>query len=806
MRTVKRELWFWALAGGLGAAAFLWAHPRVFPYQSANWQLSRSEATTIALERLRQLGEPVPRAYVVAHWENEPLIERRLHGAERETPLATLVASPLAEQVTGWEVVVYPAGAAVSEWAYRAELTLAGKVLALRRRVPATEAGEPLDATTARTRADSFLADQGYRLAEFREPELRTQQQAARTDTAVRYRYLQQVLGEEVPYGVQVTFAGDRLTGFLPYFDDPLASRVASEIQPVALLGVVRILTTFVLLLAIAVPFLRRYHAGEIGVRRGLQLLGVVLTLGTLLMMASARASTEGVSFGVLSRAVTSWVYAAQLLMVYFLPLALVVFLTWSVGESLCRERWGGKLAAFDAVFQGRWTSATVARAAWIGTGAGLALVGVAFASAVAAAPLGIRTLLTLNGGPWWADTAWMGLGLLAFSAIYALQGELFARLLLVPSLDRRWGRWPGGIVAAVVGGLVCWNGPLVPLPIGWSMLISMLTAGLAVALFLRYDLLTTLVCNFVSGIVVSALPLAMAADPSVQFQGCLAMLGGFLPLLVTVRHLVSDEEFEYRYDDVPPHVRRIAERERQRVELETARNIQSSILPDLPPRLNGIDIAHAYEPASEVGGDFYDCLALEDGRLAVAVGDVAGHGVSSGLVMAMTRSALAVQVTFDPEVGAVFATLNRVVHQSARKRLLTTLCYALLDPRRRELVYGSAGHLFPYRVSDKGQVDSLESVAYPLGVRAELMIQQRTVRLEAADTLVLFSDGVPEARQEDGDEQFGFDRLEASLRRHAGQGPERVRDGVLADLRDFTGDGPREDDLTLLVLRLPAA
>ena len=115
--------------------------------------------------------------------------------------------------------------------------------------------------------------------------------------------------------------------------------------------------------------------------------------------------------------------------------------------------------------------------------------------------------------------------------------------------------------------------------------------------------------------------------------------------------------------------MRRIAERERQRVELETARRIQSSILPELPPRLAGVDIAHAYLPASEVGGDFYDVLALEDGRLAVAVGDVAGHGVSSGLVMSMAKSALAVQVTFNPEVAGRVPSANVTAARNAVNR-----------------------------------------------------------------------------------------------------------------------------------------
>jgi phosphoserine phosphatase RsbU/P len=196
--------------------------------------------------------------------------------------------------------------------------------------------------------------------------------------------------------------------------------------------------------------------------------------------------------------------------------------------------------------------------------------------------------------------------------------------------------------------------------------------------------------------------------------------------------------------------------------------------------------------------------LALEDGRLAIAVGDVAGHGVSSGLIMAMAKSALAVQVTFNPDVAAVFNTLNRTVYQTARKRLLATLCYALLDPRQLELVFASAGHLFPYRINAAGRVEALESVAYPLGVRGELNVEARTARLAPGDTLFLFSDGLIEARKEGSDDLFGFDRLEASLASHAGRGVEGLRDGVLADVTRFTANAPREDDQTILVLRLP--
>jgi serine phosphatase RsbU (regulator of sigma subunit) len=171
---------------------------------------------------------------------------------------------------------------------------------------------------------------------------------------------------------------------------------------------------------------------------------------------------------------------------------------------------------------------------------------------------------------------------------------------------------------------------------------------------------------------------------------------------------------------------------------------------------------------------------------------------------MSMVRSALAVQVTFDPDVPAVFHTLNRLVFQSARRRLLTTLTYAVLDPQRRQLLYASAGHLFPYRVTRDGKVYELEAGSHPLGVRADVHPAVRLEKLEAGDSVVLLSDGVVEAHPDHTEEPFGFSRLAESLSRHASGGPQALLRGVLADLTLYTRGAPREDDVTVVALRLP--
>lgn len=801
------DLILWTVAAAIGLGLLAWGFPRAFPFfPAASWETSRTEAEAIALERLRDLGPPVANPYVVSRLTIEDLVERRLELESAHRDVATLAASGLARHVAAWEVTVYAPGAYRGEWTYQARVGLDGTVRSLQLRIPPDRGAdvEPLDA--ARLRADGFLRDQGLDPAKYEAPVPRTQQLATRTDLALRYRSRERIAGDAVAYGVEVDFAGRQLTGFQPWMDDPGRDGMRKDLQASQLFSQTRIMGLFVLLPFVAVFFVRRYHEGEIGVRRGAQILLLVFAAGATLLVLAARAATQDFQFGTLTRQQTTWAWGGQMLFLFFLPTALIAMLSWSVGEALCRERWGRKLAAFDALLQRDWSNATVARSALRGVSAGLLLAGAGMAVMLPLRALGVWTPMALFLGPWWESARWPGLALVAFALALGIYGELFGRLFIVPLLVRRLGPALGGLAAVAVSLAVLWL-PANTLPFAPSLAIGAVFFGVLVFLFLRYDLLTTLLAAVVANVAGAAWPFLAAQDPSVQVQGAIALAAVMLPLVVTLPYLLSEREFEYRYEDVPPHVRRIAERERQRVELETARNIQSSILPQLPPQLAGVELAHAYLPASEVGGDFYDVLALEDGRLAVAVGDVAGHGVSSGLVMSMAKSALAVQVTFDPAVESVFATLNRMVFQSARKRLLATLCYALLDPRRRELFYASAGHLYPYRVTTAGSVEPLEATEeYPLGVRPTLEVHTRASRLDAGDTLVLYSDGVVEARRDGGDEIFGFHRLEESLRRHAGRSPQQIRDGVLGDVTRFTGGGPREDDVTLLVLRLPAA
>ena len=791
----------WGLAAAAGTLLLIWGYPRAAPFQPRHWRISASQAEAIAFDHLRQFGQAVPRPYVVTRLLGNSLLERRLQLALAHEDLAQLRATGLPALVTVWEVTVYPPEALRNDYTAKAEVALTGGLVSLHLRVDPDAKAGALSPAAARGLADSALRSQGFDLRRFGAPEIRTQQLASRTDVSLRYHEIQP-LPDGGGFGMEVKFAGDRLSDFGPWFDEGAPQRAAQrslQDSQLAIFGDFGL--TYGILAVLAFPFLKRYHEGEIGVRRGTQIFLLSGTAGLLLMFMTARAQSTMVSnFSFATPQQSAWFFMLIFVLFYVMPVAILAFLAWSVGEWLCRQAWGQKLTSFDALYQRQWANATVAASSLRGLLAGLALAGLAVGMLLALQRVGAWPMFALFHH---MTSSWTGVEVAAGNLAFLFPIALVLALCVLPALGRWLGR-PLGFLVTVLVGAAGGVGPILVLPLGWGLLLSACFVAALLGVFLALDLLAFLLAGLTSCYLMVAYPLLTAANPALRASGWTGLVLLAMPLLLSVRHLGSRREIAYRYEDVPPHVRRIAERERQRVELETARRIQSSILPELPPRLAGVDLAHAYLPASEVGGDFYDVLALEDGRLAVAVGDVAGHGVSSGLVMSMAKSALAVQVTFDPAVESVFRTLNRTVYQTARKRLLATFCYALLDPVRRELLYASAGHLYPYRVTGAGKVEALESTGYPLGVRRAIEVEPRLARLEAGDALFMFSDGLVEARAEGSDDLFGFERLEESLGRHAGGSVERLRDGVLADVVAFVGSDRREDDMTVLVLRLP--
>jgi serine phosphatase RsbU (regulator of sigma subunit) len=243
-------------------------------------------------------------------------------------------------------------------------------------------------------------------------------------------------------------------------------------------------------------------------------------------------------------------------------------------------------------------------------------------------------------------------------------------------------------------------------------------------------------------------------------------------------------------------------ERERIEQELKVARLIQQTLLPKTLPELPGYDVAAYYQPAREVGGDFYDFLDLEDGRMGFVVGDVTDKGVPAAIVMATTRTMLraAAQRLFSP--GEVLKRVNDVLVTDIPPNMFVTCLYAILDPGSGRLVYANAGHDLPYRrrAGRNEGAEELRATGMPLGLLPGMAYEEKEIVLEKGESVLFYSDGLVEAHDQRRD-MFGFPRLQGLVGAHRSGGSSLVG-FLLSELARFTGeDWEQEDDITLVTL-----
>jgi PAS domain S-box-containing protein len=239
-------------------------------------------------------------------------------------------------------------------------------------------------------------------------------------------------------------------------------------------------------------------------------------------------------------------------------------------------------------------------------------------------------------------------------------------------------------------------------------------------------------------------------------------------------------------------------ERERIEQELRVARMIQHALLPKSLPEVEGHEIAVYYQPAREVGGDFYDFLRLPDGRLGMIVGDVSGKGVPAAIVMAITRTMLRSAYHLGSP-GEILQKVNDELFSDIPPNVFVTCLAALLDTKTGRLQYANAGHDPPF-VRHASGVGKLRATGMPLGLMAGMTYEQKEITLQPGENVLLYSDGLAEAHNQHH-EMFSFPRIEEFVGAHA-EGA-RLIDSLLAELERFTGeDWEQEDDITLLTLQ----
>ena len=242
-------------------------------------------------------------------------------------------------------------------------------------------------------------------------------------------------------------------------------------------------------------------------------------------------------------------------------------------------------------------------------------------------------------------------------------------------------------------------------------------------------------------------------------------------------------------------------ERELLEHELRVARSIQQASLPEEVPTLENWQITPYYQPAREVGGDFYDFHLLSENQLGVVVGDATGKGVPAALVMSTTCGMLQLAAqALDSSPGEVLERVNETLLSRIPQNMFVTCFYTILDHKSGSLTYANAGHDLPYLRRLDGDCEELRARGMPLGLMPAMGYEEKEVELDAGEGVLFYSDGLVEAHDPKG-EMFGFPRLKALIAKHSED--RSLGEALLEELDTFVGDGwEQEDDITLLTLR----
>jgi anti-anti-sigma factor len=251
-----------------------------------------------------------------------------------------------------------------------------------------------------------------------------------------------------------------------------------------------------------------------------------------------------------------------------------------------------------------------------------------------------------------------------------------------------------------------------------------------------------------------------------------------------------------------------VVEQERMQKEMQVAQEIQHSLLPGKVPDVSGYDIASLYRAAKEVGGDYYDFVSVDEDTLGVVVADVSGKGVPGSLVMTMIRTALRMEARGSHSAADVMSRMNDFVTEDMKKGMFVTIFYVILDSKNRVISYASAGHnpMVLFR-AETDETFFLNPRGFPVGISLpdetlfRRSIDVEKIKLKKDDMLVIYTDGVTEAMNEDR-EQYGEDRLLALIKTCGKKSPDEFIDLLNEDIREFTGGYPQNDDITVVAVK----
>lgn len=797
------------LGGLLGALILSQVLEDVSPRASFEFTLTRNEICEKATAYLRSLGYD-PKSYqqdVVFRFDGVTHLQLQGKGGMRAANAAFRADTLVSHE---WQVSWYDRSLPVSQFpeSFQVWMSPAGRPLGFERKLPDSTALTSLPHADARLLAEKFLATWRIDLSKYSLQNAAEMKLGGRVDH--RFEWLRTESGAEMRVSVRVQ--GDAVGGYRETVEPGAELRrgFSDIMTTMTFLNVIAFGVLFFLFFFVVILFLKKYHEGEVGTQTAVLVFIGIFGMSFLIAVNEYAGSGASTSIGDLNKFNTRIVLFGINVFIIQLFMGVLAFAAWSVGESSSRTVYPAKMRGADSALLKKYLTFDFGSGIVQGYAWGLLLFG-AFAAATYLLMKTTGMRLYVNGLSGLPDATLPALHPVLQGFVSAALCEIVFRLFFLCYLREKTGKvWPGVLIS-----LVLWSGAAITLweiPLGITgplgALIGALLFGLAFSfLFIRFDLVTTIVANFVITAVNAAIPIltgssAYSAELRWTFLAVMA-----LPLLVGIVGVVRRQRFEFTIETMPRHIQRISERERMAKELEIARNVQMSLLPKTDPLVPGCDIAGVCIPAREVGGDYYDYVLLEDGRFGVTIGDVSGKGVPAAIYMTLTKGILQSHAEDNISPRNVLVKVNSLMYRSIERNSFVSMFYAILDMKRATMRFARAGQCPMILMHRAGGVSTLISpkgmaLGLEMGKVFESVLEEEEIPLESGQVMVFYTDGFTEAMNA-SNEEFGEERLLAAVTRHNGEAAHRIIEAVSAEVTAFTGDTPQHDDMTMVVVKI---
>ena len=476
-------------------------------------------------------------------------------------------------------------------------------------------------------------------------------------------------------------------------------------------------------------------------------------------------------------------------------------FLLTSVSDSITRQYWPSKLKTWDLVRRGMFKNKPVGWSILRGLGISGVLIGV------------YMVFVEFVPGTYLDSTIEFDTSAYMFGSIANLLKALLESLIIIVPLfliitnqlagvtNKKW-------LVPVISGL-CFV-LLEPLDFDVNPVINAfalnLILGVVLGLFyIAFDFVSLslaffLFLNFLftkKGWIIESSP-----DASLFYVFVMVLLG---LTGASIIFIYRGDETDTLPDYVPDYLEDLAKEQRVQQELDIARTVQKTFLPNTTPDIEGFDTAALCDPAMDTGGDYYDIICIDEHRAAVAIGDVSGKGIRAAFYMTFAKGVIHSLCTILDSPKALMVQANRLFNENATRGTFISMIYGVLDSRDKTFTYVRAGHnpMLYKKASGKTEWPQPKGVAIGMtkGDAFEKACEEVTVQLQEGDVLILYTDGVTEAQNKEG-EFYGEDRLVKLLKKEKTESSVELRNLIANDVRSFFGEETQYDDMTLVVIK----